>query len=262
MELKLDLHIHSAASADGRMTVEQIVAQARSRGLNGAAITDHNIRYVPADPADAARGMEVLDDGFVLIAGEEFFTEYGHLVGLFMTQAVPTDYDRGGPVNARLPLAEAAARLHAQGALAVLAHPFEKAPSEETVAEAVSHLDALEAFNARASAKHRSANDRAAALATAHGLPVTAGSDAHLPREVGNGYVILEVDALTPEAIRAALLRPGNAVHGREGRRTDAARSQFTRLRRAKVGLLRWGTWSLYAARCLVWDLTRKRKTV
>ena len=262
MELKLDLHLHTAASADGRMTLKEIVAEARKKGLNGVAVTDHNVRYVPRDPADAARGMEVLEDGFVVIAGEEFFTEYGHLVGLFMTEAIPTEADRGGPVNAKLPFAEAAERLHAQGALAILAHPFEKAPAEETVESLLPLLDALEAFNARASAKHPEANDRAAALAAAHGLPVTAGSDAHLPREVGNGYVILEVEALTPEALRAAILRPGNAVHGTESRRTDAARSQFTRLRRAKVSPLRWGTWTLYAARCLFWDITRKRKSI
>ena len=232
MELKLDLHLHTAASADGRMTLEEIVAEARKKGLNGVAVTDHNVRYVPQDPADAARGMEVLEDGFVVIAGEEFFTEYGHLVGLFMTEAIPTEADRGGPVNAKLPFAEAVERLHAQGALAILAHPFEKAPAEETVEGLLPLLDAVEAFNARASAKHPEANDRAAAFAAAHGLPVTAG------------------------------LRPGNAVHGKESRRTDAARSQFIRLRRAKVSPLRWGTWALYAARCLFWDITRKRKTV
>ena len=262
MELKLDLHLHSAASADGRMTVEEIVAEARRKGLSGVAVTDHNVRYVPSDPADAARGMEVLEDGFVIIAGEEFFTEYGHLVGLFMTEAVPTEADRGGPVYARLPFAEAAGKLREQGALAVLAHPFEKAPARETVEALLPMIDALEGFNARASAKHPEANERAAALAAARGLPVTAGSDAHLPREVGNGYTVLEVEALTPEALRAALLRPGNPVHGTEGRRTDAARSQFTRLRRARVGPLRWAKWSLYAARCLVWDITRKRKSV
>lgn len=262
MELKLDLHLHSAASADGRMTVEQIVAEARKRGLNGVAITDHNVRYVPADPADAARGMEIRDGGFVVIAGEEFFTEYGHLVGLFMTEAIPTDADRGGPVNARLPFAEAAEKLRAQGALAILAHPFERSPSEQTVEGLLPMLDAVEAFNARAAAKYPDANDRAAAFAAAHGLPVTAGSDAHLPREVGNGYTVLEAEALTPEAIRAAILRPGNPCHGQEGRRTDAARSQFTRLRRAGVGPLRWGAWLLYAGRCLLRDLTRKRRRV
>ncbi len=262
MELKLDLHLHSAASPDGRMPVEQIVAEARKRGLGGAAITDHNVRYVPADPADAARGMEVLEDGFVLIAGEEFYTEYGHLLGLFMTEAVPTDYDRGGPFNARIPLAEAAERLHAQGALAVLAHPFEKNQPEARIAEAVPLLDALEAFNARASAKYPDANERAAAFAAARGLPVTAGSDAHLPRELGGGCLVLHVEARTPEAIKAAILAGGNAVRGREGRRIDAARSQATKLRRTHAGPLRWGKWSLYAARCLFRDLTRKRKTL
>ena len=37
MELRLDLHTHSAASADGRMSVEEIVAEARKKGLGGAA---------------------------------------------------------------------------------------------------------------------------------------------------------------------------------------------------------------------------------
>ncbi len=262
MELKLDLHLHSAASPDGRMTVEQIVAEARAKGLNGVAVTDHNVRYLPADPADAARGMEILDDGFILIAGEEFYTEYGHLLGLFLREAIPTDYDRGGPFNARLPLAEAVERIHAQGALAVLAHPFEKAPAEEELLDALPLLDAVEGFNGRAAAKHPDANDRAAAFAAANGLPVTAGSDAHLPREVGNGYLVLNVEARTPEAVKAAILRTGNPIHGREGRRTDAARSQATKLRRTHASPLRWGKWSLYAARCLWRDLTRKRKSL
>ena len=262
MELKLDLHLHSAASPDGRMTIAEIVAEARRKGLNGVAVTDHNVRYVPGDPAGAARGMEVLEDGFVIVAGEEFYTEYGHVLGLFITEAVPTDFDRGGPANARIPLAEASARLRAQGALAVLAHPFEKAPAEETLAEALPLLDALEAFNGRAAGKYPEANDRAAAFAAARGLPVTAGSDAHLPREIGNGYLVLNVEEPSPDAIKKAILRGGNEVHGQEGRRTDAARSQATKLRRAKAGPLRWGKWAMYAGRCLVWDLTRKRKSV
>ena len=47
MELNLDLHVHSAASHDGRMTVEEIVAGAREKGLKGAAICDHDVLFRP-----------------------------------------------------------------------------------------------------------------------------------------------------------------------------------------------------------------------
>ena len=35
MKLKLDLHIHSELSQDGRMTVGEIVGTARAAGLDG-----------------------------------------------------------------------------------------------------------------------------------------------------------------------------------------------------------------------------------
>ena len=37
MELKLDLHIHSAHSPDGRMSLDEIVGRCRKAGLDGAA---------------------------------------------------------------------------------------------------------------------------------------------------------------------------------------------------------------------------------
>ena len=43
MELRLDLHIHSERSFDGCMSLSEIVALARERGLNGVAICDHEI---------------------------------------------------------------------------------------------------------------------------------------------------------------------------------------------------------------------------
>ena len=44
MELRLDLHIHSERSPDGRMSLPQIAAAARARGLQGVAICDHDRR--------------------------------------------------------------------------------------------------------------------------------------------------------------------------------------------------------------------------
>lgn len=42
MEVKLDLHIHSAHSPDGRMSLDEIVSCARARGLQGVAVCDHD----------------------------------------------------------------------------------------------------------------------------------------------------------------------------------------------------------------------------
>ena len=42
MEVKLDLHIHSEHSPDGRMALDEIVACARARGLQGVAVCDHD----------------------------------------------------------------------------------------------------------------------------------------------------------------------------------------------------------------------------
>ena len=38
MEVKLDLHIHSEHSPDGRMSLDEIVSCARARGLQGVAV--------------------------------------------------------------------------------------------------------------------------------------------------------------------------------------------------------------------------------
>ena len=75
MELKLDLHIHSERSPDGIMPLEEIVSLARARGLDGAAVCDHDL---------ALTGPPRFDD-FLLIPGVEVSTQLGHLLGLFVT---------------------------------------------------------------------------------------------------------------------------------------------------------------------------------
>jgi len=65
-------------------------------------------------------------------------------------------------------------------------------------------VDAIEGFNARCfSAK---ANAQAAAFAAAHGLPLTAGSDAHTPAEIGRGAVVLPPFS-NAETLKTALSR-------------------------------------------------------
>ena len=102
MEVKLDLHIHSEHSPDGRMALDEIVACARARGLQGVAVCDHDRALTETwDAPD-----------FLLIPGIELSTDRGHLLGLFVTEQI----------EAR-ELDAAIDAVHACGGLAVMAHP-------------------------------------------------------------------------------------------------------------------------------------------
>lgn len=238
MKLKLDLHIHSDLSQDGRMTVGEIVDAARSAGLDGAAVCDHDALSPESDE---------LPEGFVYVRGEEFSTEYGHLLGLFLNTPVASrDFD--GIVR----------EIREQGGLAVLAHPFERCTDPERFDPIADKLDGVEVKNGRADRKNRRANEMAAEFAEKTGLPSFAGSDAHVAREVGNCFVTVDVDEPTAEAVKAALLRPGNGVTGRDGRQVDVARSQWTKLNKTGGGIGKRIKWLAFAVKCAAGDLFRK----
>lgn len=76
-----DLHNHTDAS-DGKMTCEQLVENAVTKGIKCIAITDHHT----AKNVDEAKRIGK-EKGLHVIAGIEFRTEYGqksvHIIGLF-----------------------------------------------------------------------------------------------------------------------------------------------------------------------------------
>ena len=166
---------------------------------------------------------------FLLIPGIELSTDQGHLLGLFVTEQI----------EAR-ELDAAIDAVHACGGL--------------------DRLDGIEVWNGRADRKNPQANAMACALAQRAQKPVTAGSDAHLPEEIGNGVVTLEVDALTLPAVRAALLRGATAVDGRRGKARYVAESQLTKRRRTHAGAAAYAKWALFAAKCCLQDITWKEE--
>ena len=240
MKLTLDLHVHSDASFDGRMSVRQIALLAKARGIDGVAICDHDVVYT--GPTEV--------EGVLIIPGAEFSTEHGHLLGLFVTEQI----------EAR-ELDAAIDAVHACGGLAVMAHPFERSSDAQRLDAYLDRLDGIEVWNGRADRKNPQANAMACALAQRAAKPVTAGSDAHLPEEIGNGVVTLEADALTLPAVRAALLRGATAVDGRRGKARYVAESQLTKRRRTHAGAAAYVKWVLFAAKCCLQDITWKGKT-
>ena len=242
MELRLDMHIHTHHSPDGSMTAEEIAVRAKEKGLNGVAFCDHDRVF----PADELAKIQAAFPDMVFIPGVEVSTDCGHLLGWFVTR----------PIEART-LPEAAAEIHKQGGVAVLAHPFEHTKSPERAAKAVPYVDGIEVCNSRAERKNRKANATAREFADTYGLRGFAGSDAHTPYEIGNGVTVAQADARTPDALKAALLSDGVRTEGRRSRAVWTAVSQLTRRRKTNARPLSYCKWALFAVKCVLEDLFR-----
>lgn len=169
---KIDCHIHSKYSPDGRGSLQELAAVARQKEISGFAVTDHNSLRMAAEMKNA--GITDL----TLIPGMEVSTKDGHCLALGVREPVP----RG------LPLAETLERIGRVGGVGVPSHPYRRihGVGEGGVLAARSKLKAIEVYNARDGKK--SSNAKAQNLAHAQKLGGTGGSDAHGIREVGNAY--------------------------------------------------------------------------
>lgn len=239
MQIRIDFHVHSIASPDGRLTVDEIRSRAVEAGLNGVAVCDHNV----CTPLPE-------EDGFLWIHSVECSTEKGHLLGLFYTGEVPS-----GTFSERV---EAIRRA---GGIAIVAHPAEREADFDFDA-AARETDGWEIFNGRATRHNAAANDLAKEAAQAHGVIVTAGSDAHLGCEIGGTCVTLEAEELTADAVKAALQRGVCRIDGRESAARYTAASQWSRRRKEKAPVRQYCSWAASAVLCLLHDLTHRRKTV
>lgn len=242
MNYRFDMHIHSHNSPDGVMTLEEIAVRARAAGLDGVAVCDHN-RTLPAD--ELRRAADAFPN-FLFIPGVELSTEYGHLLGWFVTEPVSADN-----------FPEAVDAIRRQGGVAVLAHPFEHTKSAEKAEAALPYLDGVEIWNSRAERKNRQANAMARAWAAEHGLRGFAGSDAHTVHEVGAGVTTVPADALSPEAVKTGLLSGAASADGRRSKAVWAAVSQLTRRRKTGAGPLSYCKWALFAVKCVLEDAFR-----
>ena len=186
--MRVDCHVHTVASGDSVLRPDELVERAASTGLDVVFVTDHH--EVVAAQRLASR------DGLRVIVGEEIRTPAGELLGLFLTERIPYV----------LPVDEVVDRIHAQGGLVCLPHPYDAVrASVGAVADrlcASGRVDAVEVFNAKAGTPD--VNERAADLAARYGLPGTAGSDAHDPAGIGAAYLEMP-DFVTPQEFLAGL---------------------------------------------------------
>ncbi|MBA2631938.1 MAG: PHP domain-containing protein [Chloroflexi bacterium] len=180
---KADMHIHTLYS-DGTASVQAVLDHVEgATDLDVIAITDHE----RIDGALRAREIHAGGDySFGLVVGEEITTRRGHVLALFVTERVP----------ALRPLAETLERIHAQGGIAVAAHPMAPlTPSLGTrsllwargATDPRHRLDAIELMNpSTAGRSRRVARDRLNAEIL-H-LPAVGNSDAHVLEGIGSAW--------------------------------------------------------------------------
>lgn len=190
----VDLHSHTLWSKDCLTSFETIIELCQRRGIHRIAITDHNT-------ADSALKMHALAPELV-IPGEEIMTPQGEILAYFVQESVP----------AGLTPEETIRRLHQQGAVISVSHPFDRlrkgAWQEDDLRRIADQVDAIEVFNARC--LFWQDNARALEFARQRGLPGTAGSDAHTPLEYGRAVVQLRPFTTPQEFLES--LRQGQVV--------------------------------------------------
>ena len=198
--LSVELHTHSSLSYDGRDPVELLLQQAEAVGLDALAVTDH-------DEIDASLEAARLapDYGLVGIVGMEETSAAGHVLALGIREAIP----------AGLSFAETLDRIRDQGGTAVVPHPFQESRSgvlEHISKDELATADAIEVYNSRLLTGR--SNRQAARFARRRGLPMTAGSDAHIAEMVGQAVTTVDADEATVPAILDAVREGRTTVEG------------------------------------------------
>jgi hypothetical protein len=206
-----DFHLHTRFS-DGIASPVDVVLLAERRGLDVIALTEHNTTF----PAKLARAFAELRGSPVLvIVGEEVTSKDAHVLAIGIEETV----------DPRLPLADIARAVHAQGGLVAAAHPVER--YWPTLLPACSSLDAIELMHPlayRGSSSFGTWEQMLAFDAACPGKAALGNSDFHFGPDLGEPRTVLFVPAEQPlsqgvvlDAIRAgrtAVRFPDGSLHG------------------------------------------------
>jgi len=166
--IKTELHCHTVWSSDSSNKIPDLLREARRRGIQRLAITDHNT-------IGGALLAKQIDPELVIV-GQEILTSAGELLAFYIKEEIPK----------RLSPLETIARLKAQEAFIAVPHVFDirrHGWHMQALQEILPHVDALEVFNARCFSGK--VNERARQFAEEMQLAGIAGSDAHSLVELG-----------------------------------------------------------------------------
>jgi hypothetical protein len=194
--LKFDLHVHTNHSPDGFSSVKETLKVAKLRVLNGLAITDH-------DTTSAINEALKLKGDLVIIPGAEISTENGHLLALGLMETI----------QSKLPMIDTIEKIHELSGIAVVPHPCMLFSCVDKSILEKSKIDAIEVINSKLFPFHNKI-EQSKRLAEQLQKPQTAGSDAHLPLEIGNAYAIIFSKSIEVDDILHAIKQGKTEVYG------------------------------------------------
>lgn len=175
--VKIDMHVHTWYSrGDGLGSPKDMLRAAQARGLDAIAITDH-------DTMEGYEDALSVDSPLSVIRGCEVSSSDGHILA----------YGIESPVPKGMSAEDTICNIHDQGGFAVAAHPMDR--RRRGVGDLAFSLpfDAIEARNGH----NMSSNRHTEELCIKRMVPMTAGTDAHMAKEVGSCYTeVSSIDTL------------------------------------------------------------------
>jgi len=158
----------SRYSSDSFVSLEEIVAKAKSIGLDGICITDHESNQIKAEAAELSA-----KEKFPVIVGAEVLTQEGDIL-VFGLDDLPKE---------KIPAQNLINSANEAGGIAVAAHPFRN--NGRGIGEEIRNLTGLagiEVFNGSTKPEN---NFKAYSLALELEIPCLGGSDTHVIDRVG-----------------------------------------------------------------------------
>jgi len=172
---KADLHVHSKYSRDGFSSVKDILENAKKRGMDVIAITDHNTIEGAKEAQKIASGF-----GVEVVIGEEMDAKEGDVIGLFLKEAI----------KPKMTVLETVREIHSQGGLTIIPHPGNwslRGVSLKVLSKIFEEVDAIETLNASWAGRIRRGKAKKFNKELFH-LAETGGSDSHIALTVGRAY--------------------------------------------------------------------------
>ncbi|KZX12634.1 PHP domain-containing protein [Methanobrevibacter filiformis] len=198
--MKLDPHIHSKYSGDGKNSPLEILKQAKKIGLDYIAISDHNTikgSQIAIKEAKKLKDIEV-------ISSIEISSKTGHILGF----GVAEDIEKG------LPADETIEKIHDLGGIAIIPHPLTRYRHGILIKEKIENLkvDAMEVLNARYILGYSNAKSKK--IAIKRNIPMIGSSDSHFIESIGDCYT--EIDCDSAEDVIKAIKKGKTIAKGKK----------------------------------------------
>lgn len=192
MLLKIDLHVHTCYSYDSNISLKSLLMEARRKGLDGVAVTDHDTvdGALKACKITSEMGMK---HQLIVIPGIEVSTKRGHILGLNVTELIPMGLGVEETIN----------RIHEAGGIAIAAHPqsyFFKDGIGLSPKILSFGLDGVEVMNS-ALFPFKPLVQACKNFAEKHNLPQTAGSDSHIVEAIGLAYTLIDAEEKSVDSV-------------------------------------------------------------